>query len=54
VGALHRPHLSSWPFIRALEIVLASTGLPPLKWSPLRYGSEPFGGRIDGEEEAHG
>jgi hypothetical protein len=25
VGALHRPHLSSWPFIRALEIVLAST-----------------------------
>jgi hypothetical protein len=30
------------------------SGLPPLKWSSLRYGFGPFGGRIDDEEAAHG
>jgi hypothetical protein len=25
VGTLHRPHFVSWPFIPALEIILAST-----------------------------
>jgi hypothetical protein len=27
VDTLHRPHLGSWPFIRVLEIVLASAVL---------------------------
>jgi hypothetical protein len=27
-------------------------GLPPEKWSSLRYGSEPCGGSFDVEEEA--
>src|SRR5215208_3832927 len=29
-------------------------GLPPEKWSSLRYGFEPAGGREDGKEAAHG
>ena len=29
-------------------------GLPPEKWSSLRYGFGPCGGRIDVEEAAHG
>src|SRR4051794_14535633 len=28
-------------------------GLPPEKWSSLRYGFAPAGGRDDGKEEAH-
>jgi hypothetical protein len=31
---------------------IRGAGLPPEKWSSLRYGSEPFGGRIDVEEAA--
>jgi hypothetical protein len=31
-----------------------NTGLPPEKWSSLRYGFEPGGGFEDVEEEAYG
>ena len=31
-----------------------STGLPPEKWSSLRYGFEPCGGCHHGTEEAYG
>ena len=30
------------------------TGLPPEKWSSLRYGFEPSGGRENGEEATYG
>ena len=30
------------------------SGLPPEKWSSLRYGFAPAGGREDGKEAAHG
>ena len=29
-------------------------GLPPEKWSSLRYGFEPCGGSFHGTEEAYG
>ena len=29
-------------------------GLPPEKWSSLRYGFEPCGGHFHGTEEAYG
>ncbi|PZQ17256.1 MAG: hypothetical protein DI565_07790 [Ancylobacter novellus] len=34
------------------EAQLDEVGLPPEKWSSLRYGFWPFGGLNDAEEEA--
>src|SRR3954470_2004794 len=50
-----RPH-KAWHRVkqRAPTGAPASRGLPPEKWSSLRYGFEPAGGRENGEEEAHG
>ena len=33
---------------------ILATGLPSEKWSSLRYGFVPAGGREDGEEAAYG
>ena len=44
--------------LQRVELAVADleqdVGLPPLKWSSLRYGFVPDGGREDGKEEAHG
>lgn len=38
----------------ALPEATITTGLPPWKWSSLRYGFAPAGGRENGKEAAHG
>src|SRR5215207_4024053 len=38
----------------ACPLHVQASGLPPEKWSSLRYGFEPAGGREDGKEAAHG
>ncbi len=37
-----------------IDTAAAQVGLPPEKWSSLRYGFAPAGGRGDGKEAAHG
>ena len=55
IDRLRAPSLQAHPnFSRPAADLEATSGLPPEKWSSLRYGFEPCGGYFYGTEEAYG